>query len=103
MTAKASRLRVVQASRSGPSRFTVATQVIVSGAQETAVRILTPISGSPEPQIAVRVGRLMVLVGDRKSLVAFVDAWAQAETLADQAFGPELPPPQIGEGHAASR
>ena len=51
-----------------PARFTVVTQAMVGGAQETAARVLTPIGGSSGPQIAVRVGRIMVLVSDRQAL-----------------------------------
>ena len=41
---------------------------MVLGPRETAVRVLTPVSGSHGPQIAVRVGRIVVLVGDREAL-----------------------------------
>ena len=37
---------------------------MVLGLQETALHVLTPVSGSNSPQIAVRVGRIMVLVDD---------------------------------------
>jgi len=43
-----------------------------------------------------------IYVANREALASFVDAWAQAETLADKAFGPELPAPLIGKGQAAS-
>jgi hypothetical protein len=84
-----------------PAHFTVVTQAMVVGAQETAVRVLTPIGGSGGPQIAVRVGRIMVLVSDRQALESFVGAWHQAMTLADKAFGPDLPLPRVGESISA--
>jgi len=41
---------------------------VVVGLQETALHVLTPVSGSNGPQIAVRVGRIVVLVDDREAL-----------------------------------
>ena len=84
-----------------PARFTVVTQAMVGGAQETAARVLTPIGGSSGPQIAVRVGRIMVLVSDRQALESFVGAWHQAMTLVNEAFGPEPPMPSVGESITA--
>ena len=84
-----------------PAHFTVVTQAMVVGAQETAVRVLTPIGGSSGPQIAVRVGRIMVLVSDRQALESFVGAWHQAMTLVNEAFGPEPPMPRVGESISA--
>jgi len=43
-----------------------------------------------------------VYVANREALESFLDAWRQAEALSDKAFGPELPPPLIGEGQAAN-
>ena len=79
----------------------VASQVIAAGAQDVIVQPIVPLSGSGKGQIGVRVGRLLVYVANREALASFVDAWAQAEALADKAFGPELPPPRIGDGEAA--
>jgi hypothetical protein len=39
------------------------------------------------------VGRVLIYVANREALASFVDAWTQASSLADQAFGPDLPPP----------
>jgi len=83
-------------------RFDVASQVIAAGTQDVFVQPIVPLSGPGKGQIGVRVGRLLVYVANREALTSFVDAWAQAEALADKAFGPELPPPLIGEGQAAS-
>ena len=40
---------------------------------------------------------MLVYVSNREALESFLDAWRQAEALADKAFGPELPPPNLGE------
>jgi hypothetical protein len=80
-----------------PAEFTVVTQAIVRGAQETAVRVLTPIGGPKGRQIAVRVGRIVVLVSDRRALDSFVGAWHQAQALVEAAFGPDLQLPKVGE------
>lgn len=79
-------------------RFEVASQVMAAGTQDLFVQAITPLSGPGHGQIGVRVGRILIYVANREALASFVDAWAQAETLADKAFGPELPPPRIGEG-----
>ena len=84
-------------------RFDVASQVLAAGAQDVHVQVIVPLSGSGKGQIGVRVGRLLVYCANREALASFVDAWAQAEALADMAFGPELPPPRIGESPAASQ
>jgi hypothetical protein len=84
-----------------PAPFTVVTRAMGVGAQETAVRLLTPIGGSSGPQIAVRVGRIMVLVSNRQALESFFGAWHEAMTLADRAFWPDLPLPRVGESITA--
>ena len=79
-------------------RFELAAQAMVAGSQDTHVQAIAPLSGPGRGQIGVRVGRILIYVANREALASFVDAWAQAEALADRAFGPELPPPRIGEG-----
>lgn len=74
-------------------RFEVSSQVLAAGTQDTVVRVLAPLSGPHKGQIGVRVGRMLVYVANREALASFVDAWDQAAGLADQAFGPEMPPP----------
>lgn len=74
-------------------RCDVASQVLATGQQDTAVRVLTPVSGPSRGQIAVQVGRILVYATDRDALNSYAMAWAQAATLADQAFGPEPLPP----------
>jgi hypothetical protein len=78
-------------------RFEVASQVMAAGTQDVFVQPIVPLSGPGKGQIGVRVGRLLVYVANREALASFLDAWAQAEALADKAFGPELPPPRMGE------
>jgi hypothetical protein len=69
-------------------RFEVASQVLAAGTQDVAVRVLPPLSGPHQGQIAVRVGRILIYTANREALASFVNAWAEAELLADQAFGP---------------
>jgi hypothetical protein len=78
-------------------RFDVASQVIAAGTQDVFVQPIVPLSGPGKGQIGVRVGRILIYVANREALASFVDAWRQAEALADNAFGPELPAPILGE------
>ena len=78
-------------------RFDVASQVMVAGTQDIHVQAIVQVSGPGVGQVGVRVGRLLVYVANREALAAFLDGWAQAEALADKAFGPELPPPSLGD------
>ena len=82
-------------------RFDVASQVMAAGTQDVFVQPIVPLSGPGKGQIGVRVGRLLVYVANREALASFLDAWAQAEALADKALGPDMPPPLIGDGQAA--
>lgn len=79
-------------------RFDVASQVMAAGTQDVFVQPIIPLSGPGKGQIGVRVGRILIYVANREALASFLDAWKQAEALADKAFGPELPPPSVGEG-----
>ena len=81
-------------------RFDVASQVIAAGTQDVFVQPIVPLSGPGKGQIGVRVGRLLVYVADRDALASFLEAWREAEALADKAFGPELPAPMFGESQA---
>ena len=83
-------------------RFDVASQVMAAGTQDVFVQPIVPLSGSGKGQIGVRVGRLLVYVANREALASFVEAWEQAEALADNAFGPGLPPPRVGESSSTS-
>ena len=99
-----SRLRVVprMIGKTGFTyRFDVASQVIAADTQDVFVQTIVPLSGPGQGQIGVWVGRLLVYVANREALTSFVDAWAQAEALADTAFGPELPLPRLGESISA--
>lgn len=75
------------------NRFEVASQVLAAGTQDTAVRVVTPLSGPHRGQIGVRVGRILAYVANREALASLVSAWNEAAALADEAFGPEMPPP----------
>jgi len=83
-------------------RFDVASQVIAAGTQDVFVQPIVPLSGPGKGQIGVRVGRLLVYVANREALASFLGAWRQAEALSDTAFGPEMPPPRIGDGQPDS-
>ena len=74
------------------NRFEVASQVLAAGTQEVAVRVLPPLSGPQQGQIGVRVGRILIYCANREALESFVNAWTHASRLADEAFGPVLPP-----------
>lgn len=78
-------------------RFDVASQVMAAGPQDIHVQAIIPLSGPGKGQIGVRVGRLLIYVANRESLSSFLDAWGQADALADQAFGPDLSLPRVGE------
>lgn len=100
MTAKKNRLRAVPklVGKTGfQYRFDVASQVMVAGAQDIHVQLIVPLSGPGQGQIGVRVGRLLVYVSNREAFGSFLDAWGRAGALADEAFGPEMPLPRVGE------
>ena len=78
-------------------RFDVASQVLAAGTQDVHVQAVTPLSGPGKGQIGVRVGRILIYVANREALQSFLDAWQRAEALADEAFGPDLPPPRVGK------
>jgi hypothetical protein len=104
MTAKTGRLRAVPqlvGTTGFANRFQVAAQAMVAGTQDIHVQVIAPLSGPVKGQIGVRVGRILIYVANREALASFVDAWGRAETLADKAFGPELPPPRVGESSSA--
>ena len=82
-------------------RFEVASQVMAAGTQDVFVQPIVPLSGPGKGQIGVRVGRLLVYVANREALASFVDAWGQAAGLADEAFGPVMPLPRVGESLSA--
>lgn len=90
MTTKPRHLDVVSTNqaRVRDHQFRVAAQAMVTGMQDITVCAATPLAGpANHGQIAVRVGRLLVYVNDREALASFLDAWQQAEALADKAFG----------------
>jgi hypothetical protein len=52
----------------------------------------------------VRVGLLLLYANDREALASFLDAWQQAEALADKAFGilDPVPVEELPRASAAS-
>ena len=50
--------------------FEVSSQVLAAGTQDTAVRVVTPLSGPHQGQIGVRVGRVLVYVANREALAS---------------------------------
>ncbi len=69
-------------------RMQVATQAIFAGPQEHRVIAMTPqATGRGYGHIAVRVGRVLVYLEDRKALEAWTTAIGKADDLADSAFG----------------
>jgi len=100
MTAKKNGLRAVPklVGKTGfDYRFDVASQVMAAGAQDIHVQVIVPLSGPGQGQLGVRVGRLLVYVSNREALGSFLDAWGKAAGLADEAFGPVLLLPRVGE------
>ena len=79
-------LRLVPSVPDEGPRFTVVTQAMASGTQPTAVRTLHPVTGNTTPQIAVRVGPILVLVADREAPDSFVRAWRHADEMAEVVF-----------------
>lgn len=90
MTSAPHRLRRVGGQQGATSRCTIACQATLSGSQEITVRALTPVSGPGGPQIGVRVGPILILLSDREALRSLVEAWSQAELLAETAIGPRF-------------
>ena len=60
-----------------------------------------PLSEPGQGQIGVRVGRLLMYVANREALGSFLQAWGQAGALADEAFGPDLLLPTVGQAVSA--
>src|SRR5674476_1639587 len=104
MTVKRNRLRAVpplMGETGFDYRFDVASQVMAAGPQDIHVQVIVPLSGPGQGQNGVRVGRLLVYVANREALGSFLDAWGKAGALADQAFGPLMPLPRVGESISA--
>ncbi len=80
------RPRLVPTTAEDAVRVTVVTQAMVRGPQPTTVRTLNPVTGGAGPQIAVRVGPILILVADRAALDSFAHAWRQADEIANGTF-----------------
>ena len=81
-------------------RFDVASQVMAAGPQDIQVQVIVPLSGPGQGQIGVRVGSLLVYRANRQAL-GILDAWGKAGALADEAFGPDLLLPTVGQAVSA--
>ncbi len=51
------------------------------------------VTGRGHGVISIRVGRVRVYLQDRPALDSWLDAFREAEDLADAVYGPVLPPP----------
>ncbi len=95
MTTNRRHLHAVQGSlRQVPEpRCSLAVQAVMAGPQEVRVTAVTPqSSGRGYGHLCLRVGRVLIYLEDRDSLLAWQEALRQASELADSALGPELPP-----------
>ena len=89
-------LRAVEGSlRAVPEpRCSVAAQAVMAGPQDLRVTAMTAeATGRGYGHICIRVGRLLVYLEDADALQAWRAAVSQAEGLAEEVFGPKLPPP----------
>ncbi len=74
-------------------RCSLAVQAVMAGPQEVRVTGTTPrASGRGYGHLCLRVGRVLLYLEDRDSLLAWQEALRQASELADSALGPVLPP-----------
>ncbi len=74
-------------------RCSLAVQAVMAGPQEVRVTGTTPqASGRGYGHLCLRVGRVLIYLEDRDSLLAWQEALRQADALADSAYGPVLPP-----------
>ena len=70
-----------------------AAQAVMAGPQSVRVTGTTPhASGRGYGHLCLRVGRVLIYLEDRDSLLAWQEALRQAHELADAALGPVLPP-----------
>ncbi len=75
------------------ARCSVAAQAVMAGPQTVRVTGTTPhASGRGYGHLRLRVGRVLIYLEDRDSLLAWREALRQASELADAALGPVLPP-----------
>jgi hypothetical protein len=88
MTTVPRRLSLASPTSQGAPECSMVCQASFSGPQQTSARVLTPVSGSEAPHIAVRVGPLLLRLNDRGALHSLIDVCGEAEGLADAAYGP---------------
>ncbi len=74
-------------------RCSLAAQAVMAGPQEVRVSGVTAqASGRGYGHLCLRVGRVLIYLEDRDSLLAWQEALRQASEFADAALGPVLPP-----------
>ena len=74
------------------SKCAVASQVVIAGAQDVAVRSFGRDQGWMTPYVSVKVGRVVFNIEDRDALLSLTEAVRQARQLADETFGPAWAP-----------
>ena len=73
-------------------RCQIATQAVMAGPQDyRVIGANAQVTGRGHGLITIRVGRLLVYLEDRESLLSWQRALQQASELEDGAFGPEMP------------
>jgi hypothetical protein len=104
MTAKRSRLRAGPwpVGRTGfDYRFDVASQVMAAEAQDIHVQAIIPLSGQAgDKSASVSEGSWCTSPTGKRWLRSWIRG-SRPRPLADQAFGPDLPLPRVGESIAA--
>lgn len=85
-------LHLVPRAPARPAQTALTCQVQLCGPQETTVRVLTPVNDTlPGPTVAVRIGPLLLLIGDQDALDDAADAFDQARRLRAAAFSGPAP------------
>lgn len=74
-------------------RCDLVTQAVLGGDIDFRVQAMSPVVGPGPGTISIRLGRVVLVLEDRDALEVLGTACRQAETMADRAFGPVLPPP----------
>jgi hypothetical protein len=97
MTAAAVRVHNGIAREIHDARCLLAVQAKVRGYQDLRVTgENAQASGCGYGYISVRVGQVLLYLEDREAMFSWVAAIQRALELQDRAYGPELPPAQVG-------
>ncbi len=73
-------------------RCDLVTQAMLGGDIDFRVQAMSPVVGPGPGTISIRLGRVMLVLEDRDALEVLITACRQAESMAERAFGPEMPP-----------